>query len=188
MTSDEVIALLTEIGAISMGHFVLSSGRHSDFYVEKFRAFERPEAAMRFGAAIAEKFQDDNIDVVLAPAVGGIILGFATAHALGARSIFAEREGGVMTLRRGFLIYPDEKVLVVEDIITTGKSLREILPLAAPGDLAGIGALVDRSIGGEEWPARFENLSTLDVVSWPADDCPLCSQGVPTAAPGSRHL
>lgn len=188
MTSEEVIALLTEIGAISMGHFVLSSGRHSDFYVEKFRALERPEAAMRLGAAIADRFRDDKIDVVLAPAVGGIILGFATALSLGARSIFAEREGGVMTLRRGFLIYPDEKVLVVEDIITTGKSLLEVLPLSAPGDLVGIGALVDRSVGGEHWPARFENLATLDVVSWPADDCPLCAKGVPRTAPGSRHL
>jgi len=188
VTSEEVIELLTEVGAISMGHFVLSSGRHSDFYVEKFRALERPDVAMHLGAVIAERFRDDKIDVVLAPAVGAIVLGFATAHSLGARSIFAEREGGVLTLRRGFVIYSDEKVLVVEDIITTGRSLREILPLAAPGDLTGIGAIVDRSIGGEEWPARFEALATLDAVSWPSDECPLCAQGIPTDAPGSRHL
>lgn len=182
-------ALLTEVGAVSRGHFALSSGRHSDIYVEKFRALELPPVADRLGAALAGRFAETPVDVVLAPAVGGIVLGFCVAKALGVRSIFAERVDGEMRLRRGFGLGPSEQVLVVEDVVTTGKSLREVLEIPNRENLAGIGCLVDRSGGSESvWPARFESLCTLEAVSWAAEDCPLCAAGVPKSAPGSRYL
>ncbi|MGH2770108.1 MAG: phosphoribosyltransferase family protein, partial [Actinomycetota bacterium] len=145
MTGEEVIALLRSLGAIEAGHFVLSSGRHSDVYVEKFRALERPEAAHRLGRAIADRFRDRRIDVVLSPALGAIILGFSTALALGVRFVFGEREGQTMRLRRGFRIGAGERVLAVEDVVTTGRSLLEVLDLVPPGELAGIACLLDRS-------------------------------------------
>ncbi len=187
MTEQEVLDLLKQSGAITEGHFVLSSGRHSDVYVEKFRALERPEAAMRLGAALADSFRGEGIDVVLAPAVGGIILGFATAFALGTRSIFAERQDGSMVLRRGFEILPAERVLVIEDIVTTGKSLKEVIGLVPEDQLAGVGCLLDRSEDGGG-VAGLRPLARMDAIAWEPSDCRLCAEGVPAYAPGSRHL
>ncbi|MEO7803605.1 MAG: orotate phosphoribosyltransferase [Actinomycetota bacterium] len=191
MTENEVLEALRQVGAISNGHFVLSSGRHSDTYAEKFRALENPELAVRLGAAIAERFAAGSpagsIDVVLAPAIGGIILGFVTALALGVRSIFAERENGTLSLRRGFHIGASENVLVVEDVVTTGKSLKEVVDLVEPNSLVGIACLVDRSTG-IDLPLPLNHLAQLKAESWAPDDCPLCSAGLPTDSPGSRHL
>lgn len=191
MTPEEVVDLLRSVGAIERGHFVLSSGRHSDVYVEKFRALERPEIARSLGLAMADRFRDRRIDVVLSPAVGAIILGFATALPLGARFVFGEREGRTMRLRRGFAIRAGERVLVVEDVVTTGRSLREVLDLVHPGELAGIGCLLDRSgrppsEGG--LPMVLEALAALEAPAWEAETCPFCARGVPAEAPGSRRL
>lgn len=185
MTEDEVLQMLRSVGAISQGHFLLSSGRHSDVYAEKFRALEWPEIALSLGRALAERFEE--ADVVLAPAVGGVILGFATAAALGTRSIFAERQDSKMRLRRGFEIHDDERVVVVEDIITTGLSVKEVLALVPVGQLAGIGCLVDRS-GGIQLPRPMEALAKLDATSWDPTECPLCERGVDLESPGSRYL
>lgn len=187
MTSDETRELLERWGALLSGHFVLSSGRHSDTYVEKFRALEHPKVAWELGSALAASFSDAAIDVVLAPAVGAVILGFTTAAALGTRSIFAERVEGEMTLRRGFEIGQGERVLVVEDVVTTGKSLMEVVRLVPGDQLAGIGCLADRS-GGVELPLPLRALSTIEAVSWPPEECPLCAQGVPLTDRGSRRL
>ncbi|MGH2813444.1 MAG: orotate phosphoribosyltransferase [Actinomycetota bacterium] len=186
MTESEVLEELERVGAVSNGHFLLSSGRHSDRYVEKFRALEDPGLAMRLGEAIAERFRDRRVEVVLSPAVGALLLGFATASAIGARFVFCEREDGEMRLRRGFRIREGEAVLVVEDVVTTGASVSEVVRLVPPESLAGVGALVDRSEGASD--VAFTALVRLEASSWAPEDCPLCARGAPLEAPGSRHL
>lgn len=184
----DVIELLERSGAFLRGHFELSSGRHSDVYIEKFRALEQPEVARSLGEELAKRLKEFSPDVVLAPAVGAIVLGFTTALALGARSIFAEREDGEMTLRRGFEIAPGERVVVVEDIITTGKSLREVISLVPNDRLVGIGCLVDRSGGGLSWPVEAVSLAEVEATSWDPSECPICAAGVPLTMRGSRKL
>jgi len=183
----EVLQALRDVGAVTSGHFVLSSGRHSDVYVEKFRALERPELAMSLGASLASRFKASRVDVVVSPAVGAIVLGFTTALTLGARFIFVERDAGAMTLRRGFTIAPGERVLVVEDVVTTGASLKEVLGLVDPTALAGAGCLLDRS-PGLDLGVKLVALARLDAPTWDHAACPLCAAGKPAVAPGSRHL
>jgi orotate phosphoribosyltransferase len=189
LNEDEILAELRRSGAILEGHFVLSSGRHSDAYVEKFRALERPELAVALGEEIAARFKDREVDVVLSPAVGAVVIGFTTALALQARFVFAERVSGAMVLRRGFEIKKGERVLLVEDVVTTGASAAEVAALASPGDLVGIGAVVDRSSSPNSGlPMPIDALVRFQADSWPQDACPLCARGVPTATPGSRYL
>jgi orotate phosphoribosyltransferase len=183
----EVLQALRDVGAVTTGHFVLSSGRHSEVYAEKFRALERPELAVSLGASLAARFAGQRIDVVLSPALGAIVLGFTTALALGARFIFAERDAGEMRLRRGFRVGPGERVLVVEDVVTTGRSLKEVLALVDPEALAGIGALLDRS-SGLDLGMPLTSLARLDAPTWDPAACPRCAAGEPAVAPGSRHL
>lgn len=189
LSEAEVLEQLRAAGAITGGHFVLSSGRHSDVYVEKFRALEVPSLAVNLGASLADRFSGRAVDVVLAPALGAIVLGFTTALALGARFIFAERDAGEMRLRRGFSIRDGERALVIEDVVTTGKSLLEVLALVPDGALAGVGCLLNRSAQtGSALPPDLVSLATLDAPAWDPAACPLCAAGQPTVAPGSRHL
>ncbi|MDP9226753.1 MAG: orotate phosphoribosyltransferase [Actinomycetota bacterium] len=177
-------------GAVLKGHFQLSSGRHSDTYIQKFRVLDDPRLTTRLGEALAERF-DEGFDVVAAPAVGAIVLGFATALAAGTRSIFAERENGGMTFRRGFHLASGERVVIVEDVITTGGSAAEIVELVSGAGAVpvGVGALIDRGDPcRKELPAPLRALVTLDVDSWTADRCPLCAAGLPLEDPGSRRL
>lgn len=191
MNPAEIREVLERRGAITTGHFLLSSGRHSDVYVQKFRVFEDPRLTQRFGEAIAAGFPGA-FDVVAAPAVGAIVLGFATALAVDARFVIAERVEGAMAFRRGFAIRPHERVLVVEDVLTTGASVQEVIDLVGggPGKLAGVGALIDRMdparAGG--FNAPFKALLKLDVASWDADECPLCDRNEALIDPGSRRL
>jgi orotate phosphoribosyltransferase len=182
----EVRALLERHGAILPGHFELSSGRHSDLYVQKSRLLERPEATVRMAREIASWYEA--VDVVVAPAVGAIPLGFAVALEAGARSVFAEREDGEMRLRRGFEVRSGERALVVEDVVTTGGSAGEVWELAGTtgAERIGVAALVDRSSGALDFPLRA--LLRLTALSWPAMDCRLCAQGRPIDSPGSRRL
>ncbi|HEY7875030.1 MAG TPA: orotate phosphoribosyltransferase [Actinomycetota bacterium] len=191
MNQTEILEVLEENGAVLRGHFKLSSGRHSDLFVQKFRVLEHPSLAERFGRDIAALFHSE-FDAVASPAVGALVLGFATALAGDARFIFAERVDDKMTFRRGFAIAPHERVLVVEDVVTTGGSAREVVDAvrAADGDPVGVGTLIDR---GD--PARPPHLGvplralvTLEVASWDPDDCPLCANGEPLDDPGSRRL
>src|SRR5260370_26719350 len=155
LNEDQVLQALRDVGAVSNGHFILSSGRHSDVYAEKFRALEHPGLALSLGASLADRFAGQHIDVVLSPAVGAIVLGFATTLAVSrnrdgdgeARFIFAERDAGALRLRRGFEVAPGERVLVVEDVVTTGTSLREVLALVDPDALGGAGGLLALSPG-----------------------------------------
>jgi len=182
-----VLEALRSVGAVTSGHFILSSGRHSDVYAEKFRALERPDLAVVLGACLAERFAGQRVDVVLSPAVGAIILGFTTALALGARFVFAERDEGEMRLCRGFVLAPGERVLVVEDVVTTGRSLKEVLALVDPAALAGAGCLLDRS-SGVDLGVPLTSLARLQAPTWDPAECPLCAAGEPAVAPGSRHL
>ena len=191
MNPVEVLEVLERRGAVLRGHFRLSSGRHSDVFVQKFRVFEDPRLTQRFGESIAEMFRGE-FDLVASPAVGAIVLGFATALAADARVIFAERVAGDLVFRRGFVIAPRERTLVVEDVITTGGSAREVVELvrASGGDVAGVGAMLDRgdtaAVQGLGAPVR--SLLTLDTQSWAAEECPLCADSRPLVEPGSRRL
>jgi orotate phosphoribosyltransferase len=188
----EVLEVLEKRGALLRGHFELSSGRHSDQFVQKFRVLEQPRLAQRFGESIAGLF-DEGFDVVAAPAVGAVVLGFATALAADARSIFAERVDGRMSFRRGFEIGARERVLVVEDVITTGGSAREVVELVAEtgGNVIGVGALLDRGDPARDpaaLGAQLRALVTLDVTSWDPEACPLCAEGAALEDPGSRRI
>jgi orotate phosphoribosyltransferase len=182
----EARELFERSGAMLKGHFRLTSGRHSDVYVQKARVLERPESAMVLAREIASWYP--RIDVVVAPAVGAIALGFAVALEAKARSIFAEREEGRMRLRRGFGLDPNERVLVVEDVITTGGSAREVFALVSDSGAAplGVAALIDRSTDVPDFPLRA--LLRIEASSWEPERCPLCEQGVPVDSPGSRFV
>jgi orotate phosphoribosyltransferase len=186
MTAEEARRLFERHGAILSGHFLLSSGRHSDRYVEKARVLEHPEAAMALAREIASWYPE--VEVVVAPAVGAVALGFAVALAAGARSMFAEREAGRMRLRRGFLLAPGDRTLVVEDVVTTGASAREVFELvgAARADRLGVAALIDRSAGPVGFPLRA--VVRLEASTWDPGACPLCRAGARLESPGSRHL
>lgn len=191
MNRNEMLQVLEERGAVMRGHFRLSSGRHSDLFVQKFRVLEDPRLAQRFGAGIAEMF-GDGFDVVASPAVGAVVLGFSTALAGDARFIFSERVDDKMAFRRGFQIAPHERVLVVEDVITTGGSAKEVVDLVEErgGTVIGVGTLIDR--GDPARPPDFgvplRALLKLEVASWDTSDCPLCSEGHALDDPGSRRI
>jgi orotate phosphoribosyltransferase len=187
----EVLEVLEKRGAVLRGHFRLSSGRHSDLFVQKFRVLEHPRLAQRFGESLARLFPE-GFDIVAAPAVGAVVLGFATALAADVRSIFAERVDDVLSFRRGFHIEPHARVLVVEDVITTGGSAREVVELvkASNGIVVGVGALIDRGdpVRPPHLGAPLRALVRLQVESWDPSDCPLCAANEPLDDPGSRRL
>ena len=187
MNPAEIHALFERHGAISSGHFKLSSGRHSDTYVQCARVLEHPRVATSLAHAVASRFRAPT-DVVVSPAMGGILIGYLVAHELGCRFLFTERVDGAMTLRRGQALAPGERAVVVEDVITTGGSAAEVVQLAvgAGAVLAGVGSLIDRSQG--EVPFRLEALLKVAAASWEASDCPLCARGEPLTTPGSRAL
>lgn len=191
MTPEEVLAILEERGAVLRGHFQLSSGRHSDLFAQKFRVLEHPDIAAGFGAAIAKRFPG-KFDLVASPAVGAVVLGFCTALAAGTRFVFAERAEGALVFRRGFHIEPSDRVLVVEDVVTTGGSAREVVDLvrATGAAVAGVGVLIDRADDARtiDFDAPMEALVRLPAPSWSVDQCPLCHEGVPLSDPGSRRL
>ncbi len=191
MNPVEILEVLERRGAVLRGHFQLSSGRHSDVFVQKFRVFEDPRLTQRFGESIAQLYGGD-FDVVASPALGAIVLGFSTALAADKRSIFAERVSGELAFRRGFELRPRERTLVVEDVITTGGSATEVVELVKKmgGEVVGVGALLDRSDPAQSFDAGvpFKALVKLETTSWDAADCPLCADGVPLQDPGSRRL
>jgi orotate phosphoribosyltransferase len=175
-------------GAVQEGHFLLTSGLHSTAYIQSALILQHPKEAAALAAALAERMRQPNPNVVLGPALGGIIIAHEVARALGVRAIFAERSDGRMALRRGFAVEPGERVLVVEDVITTGGSAQEVARLVqdAGGILIGVAALVDRSGGRVRFTAPHAALISLDLPVYPADACPLCRRGDPVVKPGSR--
>jgi len=188
MNREEVVERFRRTGALLEGHFVLTSGLHSPQYLQCALVLQHPAEAEAFGRAIAEQFGAGGVETVAAPAIGGIIIGWEVARALNVRSIWTEREEGRMTLRRGFGVRPGERVLVVEDVITTGGSTRETCDaLRAAGALVvGAASIIDRSGGRSDVGVPRVALATLEVPAVAPADCPLCAQGIPAVKPGSR--
>jgi len=190
MNDEQILQALTDAEAIRTGHFVLTSGRHSGGYVQCARILEDPALTTRLARAAIERLPEGlDIDLVAAPAVGGLIIGFAVAQALGVKFIFSEREQGKMVFRRSFEVPPGARVLVVEDVVTTGGSVGEVIDLvrAGGGVVVGVVSLIDRG-GEKKFQADFWPLLKLQVESWEPDSCSLCESGVPVYSPGSRRL
>jgi orotate phosphoribosyltransferase len=192
MTSEEVLGEFRAAGALLEGHFILSSGLHSPVFLQKMFIFQDPVRTEKLCRALADKVRErfGRIDVVVSPAVGGIVPGYETARQLGAKAIFVERENGIFQLRRGFQIDAGAKVLMVEDIVTTGLSSRECLASIAghPGDIVGAACLIDRSGGRADLGVPLVALTTLDVPAYPADALPPELAALPAIKPGSRAL
>ncbi len=178
----DVDALLKSTGAVLTGHFRLTSGRHSGVYIEKFRIMEDPAATVALCGMIADRYRDEGVSTVVGPAMGGVILAYETARQLGVRAIFAEKDAsGDLIFDRGFAVEPGERVLVVDDVLTTGGSVRRVLDLLsqAKADIAGIGFLIDRTNGGVDFGVPFFACHAMTVESFAPEDCRLCRDGLP---------
>ncbi len=188
MNAEQVIDQFRTTGALLEGHFQLSSGLHSTVYLQCALVLQFPERAEAFGRAIAQKFEGQGIQLVASPAIGGIVIGHEVARALGARFVWTEREGGQMTLRRGFTIAPGEKTLVVEDVITTGGSTRETIDALqrAGAEVVAAASIIDRSAGTASVGVPLTSLASLKVLSVEAADCDACKLGDAVVKPGSR--
>ncbi|MDD3243379.1 MAG: orotate phosphoribosyltransferase [Eubacteriales bacterium] len=190
MTREQIEQILKDSGVMLEGHFLLTSGRHSNRYMQCARLFESPKYSEALCAELARQFSDVKIDLVAGPALGGIIMCYEVARQLGVRNVFAERENGVMTFRRGFVIPEGANVLVVEDVVTTGGSVGEVIKLIreAGANVAAVGSVVDRSAGKVDFGVPFKAVYSAEILSYDADDCPLCRQGLPVVKPGSRQI
>jgi len=196
MTPEDVRKIFEESHALLSGHFILSSGNHSNRYLQCALVTQYPEAAASLASALAAPFQNLNVDVVLGPAVGGIVIAQEVAQALArggnrkVRAIFCEREQGQMVLRRGFTLHPGERVLAVEDVVTTGGSVKEAIGLAKSfgANVIAAGSFVDRSPAPPDLGAPLTALLKVGAEIYPPDHCPLCREGSPAIKPGSRGL
>ncbi|RMZ49427.1 orotate phosphoribosyltransferase [Candidatus Marinimicrobia bacterium PRS2] len=179
MESRELLKLLQETGAMLEGHFLLTSGRHSNMYIEKFRVLENPRALDEVCKAMSEIVQNQNVDLVLGAAIGGILIAGGVGRHLAVKHIFSERVDGKMELRRGFFITKGQRIIIVEDIITTGGSVFELIQLAKvhEAEIAHVVNLVDRSSGDVNFEVPTTALLTIPSESWKPEDCPLCQQG-----------
>jgi len=188
MTENEILQIFRDHSALLEGHFILSSGLHSDRYIQCALVLQHPRIAEQLCTELASKLRRVNASVVAAPALGGVIVAHEVARALGVRALFTERQEGVMNLRRGFSFTADEPTLVVEDVITTGGSTRETMKCVeqAGGKVVGVGALIDRSGGVADLGVPRATLVTLKVQNFGPADCPFCKSGIPAVKPGSR--
>ncbi len=188
LPKEEILQIFKETDALLDGHFLLTSGLHSPHYFQCAKVLQYPKYLHLFSGEIAKHFEYSEIELVISPAIGGIVVGTEVGRMLEARTIFAERENGVMSLRRGFGIKKGERVLAVEDVVTTGGSVKEIIQLVekAGATLAGVGYIVDRSSGKTTFNAKTFSVLQMDVVTYIPESCPLCKQGTPAVKPGSR--
>lgn len=189
ISKERVLEIFKEAGVLLEGHFLLTSGRHSNRYLQCAKIFRNTRYSEELCAALADYYRNDGVEVVIGPAMGAVQMAYEVSRALGCENFFAEREIGAMTLRRGFAVQPGQKVLLVEDVITTGGSVREVMDLvkAAGGEVVGVGSIVDRTGGKIDFGVPFHAVISLDVESWEADECPLCKAGAPAPyKPGSR--
>jgi orotate phosphoribosyltransferase len=190
MTREQLLDLFRRSGALLDGHFRLSSGLHSTGYLQCALVLSNPADAEALGRSIADRVRALRPTVVLSPALGGVVIGHEVGRALGVRALFAERQDGVLTLRRGFVLGEADRVLVVEDVLTTGGSTRETMQVAsaAGAQVVGIGSIVDRSGGTARFDVPFESLLSVDLPTYAPEACPLCAQGLPVVKPGSRPV
>lgn len=188
MTTEEKIKIFKKTGALQEGHFLLSSGLHSNIYFQCALVLQYPEYATLFCKEIADYFSSFDFQTVISPALGGILVGQEVARLLGKRSIFTERTDGIMTLRRGFSLQRDEKVLICEDVVTTAKSTKEVLSVVESyGAIAiGLGAIVDRTNSKPDLSFPFFSTIKISAETYQPDECPLCKQNIPYIKPGSR--
>jgi orotate phosphoribosyltransferase len=188
VNEEKLLKLFRDTGALQRGHFQLSSGLHSDVYFQSALVLQHPDGAEVIGRALGAVLRSVHPDVVVGPALGGIIIGWEVARALDVRGLFTERKDGEMKLRRGFRLKPGERVIIIEDVVTTGRSTRETIEAlqAAGGEVVGVGAIVDRSRKDPEFGVPFRSLLRLPVETWDPGDCPKCREGVPVHKPGSR--
>ncbi|WP_206812938.1 orotate phosphoribosyltransferase [Paradesulfitobacterium ferrireducens] len=186
--NERMLQIFRESGALLEGHFLLTSGRHSAEYMQCAQVLQYPHLAAELGEHLARSWQGKGIETVIGPAMGGVLVAHEVGKALGVRSLFTERENGVMRLRRSFQLAPGEKVLVVEDVITTGGSVKEVLAVVQEAGAVplGVGVLVDRSGGKVDFGVPLTSLLRLEIASYEPADCPLCQQGIPWIKPGSR--
>lgn len=188
MTDTAVLDLFRQSGALLEGHFRLSSGLHSGRYLQSALVLQYPDLAERLGAALAERIRHLQPTAILSPALGGIVIGQEVGRALHVRALFAERQDGALTLRRGFTLSPDDRVVVVEDVITTGGSTRETIAVAeaAGARVLGAAAIIDRGTDPARLDLPLQTLVKLDVPAYSPDSCPMCAEGKPVVKPGSR--
>jgi orotate phosphoribosyltransferase len=189
VTHDELLHLFRQSGALLEGHFRLSSGLHSPGYMQSALVLQHPRDAAALGEALGRALEGSGATAVLSPALGGIVIGHEVARALGVRAIFAERQDSRLTLRRGFTLSPEDKVIVVEDVVTTGLSTRETIEVAraAGATVVAAAAIVDRSGDSADLGVPFRALLRISLPTYDPAVCPLCAQGVPVVKPGSRN-
>ena len=188
VTTDSVLDRFRRVGAFLEGHFRLTSGLHSPGFMQCALVLAHPRDAEALGAELADRVRTLSPSVVLSPALGGIVIGQEVGRALGVRALFAERQDGVLMLRRGFTLGPQDRVLVVEDVVTTGKSTRETIDVAraAGAHVVGAAAIIDRSGGEQNLDIPFHALATVSLPTYQPESCPLCAAGQPVVKPGSR--
>jgi orotate phosphoribosyltransferase len=189
LSREEALRIFVDAGALLSGHFLLTSGRHSDHYMQCAQVLKYPSYTEVLARHLADEFRDDGIEVVVGPAIGGIIVSYEVGRQLQVPAIFAERENGRMTFRRGFRLNPNQRVLVVEDVITTGGSVREVMQLVEEcgAEVRGVGVLVDRSNGAIKFGVKQREVLSMEIESWDAAGCPMCKEGrIPLVKPGSR--
>lgn len=190
MNREEILKILEDAGVLLKGHFLLTSGRHSQKYLQCAKLFQYPEYSRVMTEYLVKQFKDEKIDLVVGPAVGGIILAYEAARQLNVRNIFMERENGKMTLRRGFEIQEGMKILVVEDVVTTGGSVKEVIDVIKDngGIVIGVGSIVDRSTGNRKFEEELKSVIKFDIETYSSDECPLCKEGTSAVKPGSRNI
>jgi orotate phosphoribosyltransferase len=188
LPKEQILDIFRETKALLEGHFLLTSGLHSPQYFQCARVLQYPKYLHLFAGEIAKHFEYADVELVISPAIGGIVVGTEVGRMLRARTIFAERKDGKMDLRRGFEIHPGEHVLVVEDVVTTGGSVFEIVDVVKEADakLTGVGYIVDRSNGKITFEAKHFSVLQMDVITYKPEGCPLCNDGIPVVKPGSR--
>lgn len=190
MENKKVIDILAKCGSLLEGHFLLTSGKHSDRYCQCAKVLEDPKSAKEVFSVVAEQVKDKGATIVLGPAMGGIVAAYELGRQLGLHAVFTERTDGKMELRRGFVLSPEDKVLIVEDVVTTGKSTLETAEVIESfgAKVIGLCCIVDRRPEGFELPFPIYSATTLKVKTFEKDDCPLCTENIPIVKPGSRKI
>ncbi|MHB1651125.1 MAG: orotate phosphoribosyltransferase [Desulfitobacteriaceae bacterium] len=188
MSKTDFLEVFKQSGALLEGHFLLTSGKHSAQYMQCAKVLQYPDIAAQLAEELAKSFRNQEVQTVIGPAMGGILVAYEVGRVLGVRALFTERENGVMRLRRGFQLSPGERVLVVEDVITTGGSVREVIDVVRESGAipVGVGVLVDRSGGQADFGLPLARVVKLEIQTYSAGDCPLCAAEIPYMKQGSR--